>query len=570
MAVDTFRQGISAALAKTSAKGIGAEKIFSLIELPPSPELGDYAFPCFLLAKELKKNPKEIAEQLQKEIKPLNFVEKIEVAGPYLNFFVKKHVLAETIISAVLKEKKKFGSSKAGKGKKIMVEFFHANTHKAVHVGHIRNISLGESVCRILEATGNKVIRVNYQGDIGLHVAKCLFSYMKEKGNVPQTSRGVWLSGLYAKAHKLYEENPEIAEEINEINRKIYSKDKAVLDAWKKTRKMCLDAFDAMYRSFNVKFDRLYFESEAEAIGKKIVLRELKKGTFLESDGAIIADLKESDLGVAVLLNKEGNSLYHAKELGLAELKQKEYNFGQSIHVVGKEQELYFRQFFKILEKMGNILGKKSTHLIYELVMLPEGKMSSRTGTVVLYQDLIEKLLSFAEQETRKRHPDWAAGKKDETARKLSFAALKFSMLSVENNKRIVFDWEKALDFEGQTAPYVLYALVRCNSIIKKAGKQKGKPDFSLLKEDDEKELVSLLKDFPQKVSDASQHYSPHIIVHYLLSLANNFNSFYHKIPVLQAESKELVKARLALVKATAQVIQNGLELLGIETLEEM
>jgi arginyl-tRNA synthetase len=567
----SFSQEIAAALEKTDARSLGEEKIQQLLEVPPTPELGDYAFPCFSLSKELKKSPKGIAEVVQKQLKLPSFVEKTSVAGPYVNFFLKQSILAEQTITAVLSEKNKYGVFRKKKGKKIMVEYFHANTHKAVHIGHIRNICLGESICRLLEATGNKVIRVDYGGDIGMHVAKCLWGYFKEKENLPAAHRGIWLSHVYKKAHKQFEADEGIANEIKEINSKLYAKDKSVLKAWKETRKMCFDDFDELYKDFRVKFDRFYWESEVEDAGKKFVLANMKKGVFSKSEGAIIADLKEQGMGVTVLISGEGNPLYHGKEFGLKLLKQKEYSdIDQSLHLVGKEQELYFNQFFKMLELLKDPFAAISTHVIYDLVMLPEGKMSSREGTVVFYEDLIVKLKSFAEGEINKRHPAWKETQVEKTAKALSFAALKFSMLSVENNKRMLFDWKKSLDFEGETGPYVLYAYVRAQSILKQAKKSGGKVDYKNLSLPEEKALVTMIADLENKVVQASRNHSPHTIVHYLLALAGAFNSYYHKVSVLKADTPKQVAARLALTQAVAQTLKNGLELVNIPVIEEM
>jgi len=453
--------------------------------------------------------------------------------------------------------------------KKIIVEFFHANTHKGVHIGHIRNISIGESLCRILEATGNKVYRVNYFGDIGPHVAKCLWAYLNLKKKEPKDNKGVWLGKLYALANEKAKKSIKVEEQIKEINNKLYAKDKKLVQIWKKTRKYCYDDFDKIYKIFGFKFDRLYPESECEKPGKQVVSQLLKKGIAEKSDGAIIADLKKYDLAVTVLLSSENNVLYHAKDLGLLTLKSKEYkNIDKSLHVVGSEQNLYFKQLFKIFGLMKHKYAKISQHLSYGLVMLPEGKMSSREGTLVFFEDLKNKLLENAEKEIKKRHK---LNKKElqERTEKIAYSALKFGMIHREFNKSIVFDWDKALDFEGETGPYIQYTYARIASILRKSKENSSKTDYSLLNSIEEQAIVTKLSQFKPTIENAALTYKPNLISHYLIELSQLFNEFYHKHQVLKAE-KEIKHARLALIKSVKEILKQGLNLLGIDTLEKM
>lgn len=536
----------------------------AVLEVPPNPEMGDYAFPCFSLSKDFKKNPNEIAQELCKKIKLDNTIKKVVVNGPYLNFFINKEELAEAILKDIEKQKENYGKGK--KNKKIMVEFFHANTHKAIHIGHMRNISLGEALCKLLEFAGFKVVRTNYQGDIGPHVAKCIWGYLNLKEKEPKENKGVWLGNIYSKANEKIKGNEKLENEIKLMTKELYEHDKRLESVWKKTRRYCLDDFNKLYKEFGVKFDRLYFESEVEELGRKISKELLKKGVAKESEGAVIIDL--DNLGVVVLVSKEGYALYHAKDLGLAKIKFKEYNVDKSVHVVGKEQERYFEQLFKIFEMIKSPAAGISHHLIYNLVMLPEGKMSSREGNVVLYHDLINKLKKLSEKEVKKRHKDWKKKDVEKAVKQISFGALKFAMINRENNKEIIFDWNKALDFEGETGPYVQYAYARICSILRKYGKKIGADvDFSLLKQ--EQNIISMLERYPYLIESTAKSYKPHLITRYLLDLAQAFNEYYHRCPVLQAEEK-LKKARLLLIDCIKHVLKSGLQILGIEAPERM
>ena len=547
--------------------GLSVSDIAALLSVPPNPNMGDYAFPCFKLGR----NPKQKAEELQQRLgkKLPSFLTKVQALGPYINFFIAKGILAEEVLSAIATCKEKYGRIKGTK-ETVIVEFFHANTHKGVHIGHIRNISLGSALCNLLEATGRKVIRVNYQGDIGPHVAKCLWGYVHFKEKEPKDHRGIWLGKIYAKASQKIKEKPELEDEVKELNTKIYQHDRSVELLWKKTRQWCLDDFNYFYKEFGVQFDRLYFESEVAELGKKVLFDLLKKGIAAESDGAIILDLKEYGLDVYVGLTSQGNPTYQGKELGLAQLKQKEFKFDKSIHVVGAEQNLFFQQVFKTYELMKSPLAGKSTHVSYGLVMLPEGKMSSREGTMVLYHDLFQEMLALSVKEIKKRHAGLSSTEVEKRAGMISFGALKYSMISRENQKNTIFDREKALDFEGDTGPYIQYAHARCASILRKAsGRIMSKVHFESLNTEHERKLILHLSRYSGVVGLAAEQYRPYLVAGYLLELAQLFNEFYHNCPVI-SELQEVMRARLLLVSCVKQVLANGLDLLGIAAPEEM
>lgn len=545
------------------------EQIFATFEPSPFADLTTKI--SFLVAKTKNQNPVEVAKNLATKINH-KYLEKAEAKGPYINLFLNNKLYIGSI-KKMLKEKEKYGRSKKT-NKNYMVEYFHANTHKGVHVGHIRNISLGESLCKILEFAGNKVIRVNFQGDIGPHVAKCLWGFINlHHQKEPKTHKGTWLGKVYAEASMQIKDHPELEEQVQDINLKLYSKDKEMTKIWERTRQWCLDDFEEFYKEFGVKFDELYFESQSETIGKKMVYELLEKGVVKKDNGAIIIDLKDDGLGVFVLLTKEGYPLYSTKDLGLAKLKFDKYKIDKSIHVVGREQELHFKQLFKLFEKMGfEKAAKTSYHLIYGLVMLPEGKMSSREGTMILYQDLNEKLLETSNEEVKKRHKDWEEKEMKKVANTIAMGALKFSMIRREPNKELVFDWNEALKLEGDTGPYIQYAVVRALGILRKAKEMKEKPKLSVGHSfnSQEKDLVNKLNQSQDIIQKSSRDLAPHLVANYLLEVANLFNKFYDASSVLNADSTNVLRTRLALVQATNYVLKTGLSLLGISCPERM
>ncbi len=441
-------------------------EILTLIEIPPSSDLGDFAFPCFILAREMKKNPVEIAKELSLKIKSSEF-EKIEAKGPYINFFLSRNKIAHETLKKILKEKDKYGSSSKGK-EKIMIEFSQANTHKAFHIGHVRGTALGESIARISEFMGNKVMRANYQGDTGMHVAKWIWCYKKHHSKDKPRKDEFWIASIYVDAVKRLAENPELQEEVDEINRKLESReDKKLNDIWKKTRLLSLNSFENIYKELNTKFNKYFFESEFEERGKEISQDLVKKRIAEISEGATIVDLQKYNLGVWVLLRKDGTVLYSAKDLALAEEKEKKFKITKSIYVVGAAQRHHFTQLFKTLE----LEGKDKSSLFYvpvTEVRLPTGKMSSRTGENILYSSFKDELIDYAKQEIKKREKVSPA-ELEKRALAISIASLKYAMLKQDTNKAIIFSKEEALSFEGNTGPYLLYSYARAKSILRKA-----------------------------------------------------------------------------------------------------
>ncbi|MFH1398932.1 MAG: arginine--tRNA ligase [Candidatus Woesearchaeota archaeon] len=561
--MEQFKQEVIKELEKVTK--LEKNQLLSLLEIP-DPKFGDFAFPTFVLAKSLKKNPNQIAQEFANKLKPTKIITKIQATGPYVNFFINPTATSTTILAQITKSKSKYGQGKKT-NKTVLIEGWQPNTHKAFHIGHIRNAVLSESLARILEYQGNKVIRCAYMGDVGTHVAKWLWYFTKfHKGDIPNKNVTKWAGEIYTKATQLSQENPDYQKEIHELHSKLENGDKTLIKLWKKTRQLCLKDIMAILKELDSHVGRVYYESEVEQPGKKIVKELAAKGVAQYSDGAIILNLEHYNLGVFVLLKSNGASLYSTKDIALAYLKSKEFEFTTSLYVVGAEQDHHFRQLFKTLELIGYPDAAKVKHVSFGLVVLKEGKMSSRQGNIVLYEDFREQLF----QQVAKQIASLALPEKEKAVIKktVAFGAMKFTMLSQDAHKEIVFDPEQALSFEGETGPYIQYTHARISSILRKS-EQPKKPNYSLLQEELEQRIVAQLALFPQKVQESAQHLKPNLIARYLIDLAQLFNEFYHKYPVLKAEI-ELRKARLVLCQATATVLKNGLALLSIEAPERM
>ncbi len=531
------------------------EKLSNLIETPPQ-NLGDYAFPCFILAKTLKKPPVEIAKQLAKLPKPSQ-IEKIQATGPYLNFYIKK----EYILTQKQKQKRK--------KEKIMIEFSNPNPFKAFHVGHLRNTVLGESINRLLTQQGYKTVPVNYYNDTGKHVATCIWGIENLKTKELE-DKGEQLGNTYAEASKKILDNKTFQQQASEIHKKLENKDKKYLNIYKQNLKHSEDHFNKIYKDLQVKFKKIYYDSKFTKTGKEIVNKLLKLKIAEESEGAIIADLEKYNLNTLVLLRTDKTAMYITKDLSMATQRIKEYNLDRSIYVVGSEQNLHFKQLFKLLELTGYKQAKKCFHLSYGLVHLPEGRMSSRKGKIILYNEIKRNLIKIIDKEINKRHKEWSKQRKLKAQQAIFSAAIKFDMLLQDPNKEIIFDINKAISFEGDTGPYIQYTHARASSILKKAKtKITDKINYNLLSNIKESNLISKISKFPETIEASAEQYKPSLLAHYLLELSHIFNDFYHSCPCI-SEDKELQKARLLLVNKTKEIISQGLSLLAIQAPEEM
>jgi arginyl-tRNA synthetase len=557
------------AIPKTRLKKI---KLVNHIDEPPSYKMGDLACSIsFPFGKIKKVSPRKIAEDIIDKIHRPRSVYLIKLAGAYVNFFLKFGEFAKAVVTEASKDT--FGKGEKKK-EKVMIEYSQPNPLKAFHIGHVRNTVLGESLSRIMKEAGFDVIQANLFNDIGMHVAKTLWCYKKyHDGEKAHTNVSKWIGTIYRDACKKIEEDPKNKEEADEILKHLEAQDnEEITKLWKQFRKWSVDEFKEIYKELDAHFDVDFYESDLKPRGRELVEELKKKKIAKKSKGAIIIDLKKDDLPVWLLLKSDGTALYSTQDLALAEEKFKKFKIDKSIYVVGSEQRLHFQQLFKTLQKMGFRKAKKCYHLAYALVALRSGKMSSREGTAILYSDLKHEMLKKAMNEVAERNPEMAVKTQNELAEKIMMSAMKYSMLNVGNNKTIFFDWDTALEFEGDTGPYLQYATVRAKRILEKAGKKPTLAgiQFKLLDSKDAQRLIKQIAKLPSVIREAAETYQPHIISNYAYSLADKFSTFYTTNPVIEAETPELKAARIALVNATYKTLQKALYLLGIEEPKRM
>ncbi|UCG95349.1 MAG: arginine--tRNA ligase [archaeon] len=535
------------------------------LEEPPDPDFGDLAFPCFELAKKEGKKPVDLAKEIVARLDLKGSVFRdAKVVGPYINFFFDRGAISE----AVVKEARKsdYGSGKSGE--KIMMEYPAPNTNKPLHVGHMRNMAIGESISRIFEKNGSQVFRVNLLNNRGIHVCKSMLAYQKwGEGKEPEGKSDHFVGDFYVLFAKKAKENPELEKEAQKMLRKWESGDREVLVLWKKMNQWTEAGMEETFKRFGIRFDKVYRESEMYKMGREMVMNGLQKGVFRKDDtGAIFFDLTKQGLDKKFLIRADGTTLYVTQDLYLARLKYEEFNMDKSVYVVSNEQNYHFDVLFALLEelrKLGFSFARKNVHLNYGYISLPSGRMKSREGTVVDADDLMDEVKGMALEEVKKRNK---MGEKeaDVLAEKISLSAIKFFLLKYDEYKDFVFRPEESLSFEGETGPYLQYSLVRAKKILEKA---KENPRIGKLAEDEEFMLTKKLAKFPGVVKKAAENYKPHLVANYAYELASLFSKFYENCPVVGDEKEG---ERLAMVQAFIHVMRNCLELMGIYEVEMM
>jgi len=545
-------------------RDVGIKATAESLEMPTKEEFGDVSFPCFELAKEMKKSPLELSTEISRKIQISKYplILKVEARGGYVNFFF----YWEKIVERLLKE-----PVEKGRKGRIMVEFSQPNPVHPMHIGHARSTFLGASLANILSYLGYKTIRANYMNDVGLQVAKLVTAYkIWGKGKRPKGKPDLWLWQYYVKFHETAKVKPELEEKARETLRKFeLEKDQKTVALWNKIVRWCVKGFEETYKNLGVKFDVWFYESNFRELGKKIVEKALLKNVAVRlAEGHIVTNLKDYGLPDTVLLRSDATGLYITSDLGLTVHKFEKYKLDSAIWVVMSQQNLYFQQLFKLLELLEYPWAKNCHHFSYEAVTLPEGKMSSREGRIVMLDEVLKELIYLAYKEVEKRNPNLPKKKKMSIAKAIAVGALKYAILKVEPENKITFDWKKMLSLEGNTAPYIQYAHTRCSSILRKA--KKWKKVFRVQKlEEEEKQLLKKLSFFNTVVQQAADDMRPHYICNYAYELSTVFNSFYEKCPVLSAK-EDVRNFRLTLVQVTKNILKDCLNMLGIKPLEKM
>ena len=553
--MDKFREEIIKSLKKEVKTDIE-------LEVPPKPDMGDYAFPCFSLAKIYKKNPNEIANELSTKIKTNKFITEIKAIGPYLNFFVNKDSLTEGTLIKILKEKDKYGSSNIGKNKKLILEHTSINPNASPHVGRARNALIGDALARVLRFQKYKVEVHYYVNDIGKQIAMLVLA-SKNKKNIKFND----LLKIYINIAKKVETNKDLEKNVLNLLYKLENGDKKIINEFKKIVNISVKGQIKILSGLGIKYDKFDYESSylwSKKTHEALKLLEKTGKFFFDKDNRFVLDEKGFELGmkvpVLVLTRGDGTSLYPLRDIAYAlDVAQKQ----KYIVVLGEDQKLYNEQInaaLKILEK------RTRKAIYYSFVLLDEGKMSTRKGNIVLLEDFMLEALKKAGNELKQRYK-----KIDSKAAKIiGYGALKYAILKVSPEKNVTFNWQQALNFEGETAPYIQYAYARISSIIKKYKKQlPKKADFSLLNSKEEIGLIKKLSAFPQIVEKTGNESRPNIVANYAYELAKQFNEFYHIHNILK-EKQDIKNARLLLASCVRQTLKNSLNLLGIEVLERM
>ncbi|OHA68594.1 MAG: arginine--tRNA ligase, partial [Candidatus Wildermuthbacteria bacterium RIFCSPHIGHO2_02_FULL_48_16] len=519
-----------------------------VLEHPANSEHGDYSTNIALvLAKKLNKDPREVAEEILSKVKSQKskVFDSVQVAGPgFINFFLSQNYLMGEM-GEVQKKKEKYGTSVSSKGKKVMVEFTDPNPFKEFHIGHLYSNIVGESLSRVFESQGALVKRANYQGDVGMHVAKAVWG-MKKKMEADKLSlaglakksleeRVKFLGQSYALGADAFERDESAKKEIGELNRKIFALDKEIKELYLKGRKWSLDYFEKIYKRLGTKFNYYYFESKVGKVGLETVKEGLKKGIFEESQGAVIFPGEKYGLHSRVFINSQGLPTYEAKELGLAPTKYKDFKYDTSVIVTGNEIIGYFKVLIQALKLLSPEIGNKTFHVSHGMVRLPEGKMSSRTGKILAGDELIDQVQGKVLERMKTSGSEVPQKEWEKAAEKIALAAIKYSLLRVTPGKDIIFDIDTSLSLEGDSGPYLQYTYARAKSILRKAKLSDTKfPKLRETKfEKEEMDVLRYIYKFPEVAAEAARLFSPNIVAQFAVELAQKYNVFYNKLPVL-------------------------------------
>ncbi|APQ96744.1 arginine--tRNA ligase [Clostridium botulinum] len=542
--------------------------IEKLIEIPPKKEMGDYAFPCFQLAKTFRKAPNLIAEELKEKINKEGF-EKVVTVGPYLNFFVDKTVLIKDVLEKVLSEKEKYGSSKVGEGKNVVVEYSSPNIAKPFHIGHLFTTAIGNALYKILSFEGYNCIGINHLGDWGTQFGKLISAYRRwvDEEALEKDAIGELLR-IYVKFHEEAEKDPELEKEARLNFKRLEEGSEEETELWNRFKDLSLKEFNKVYEMLGIKFDSLAGESFYSDKMDAVVQEIDDKGLLVDSNGAKVVMLDEYNMPPCMIKKSDGATIYATRDLAAAIYRKKTYDFHKCIYVVGTPQALHFKQVFTTLKLMGHDWADDCKHVGFGLVKLANKKLSTRNGDVVFLEDLLNQSVEETLKIINEKNPNLK--NKEDVAKKLGIGAVVFTYLKNNRERDIVFDWKEILSFDGETGPYVEYSYARGKSILRKAGELTGEADYSKLSSKEEFELAKLLGGFNDAIMNAIDKLEPAMVTRYIIEVAKAFNKFYNAHGILNAEDNDVKLARVKLVEATCQVIKNALNLLGIDVVEEM
>lgn len=554
---------------KEKIEDLTLEEIVALIEVPPNKEMGDFAFPCFKLAKVFRKAPNMIAADLAENIEANGAISKVMPLGGYVNFFVNKSQLAKTVINDVLTKKEKYGHSDLGQEKAVVIDFSSPNIAKPFHIGHIRTTVIGNALYKIYDSQGYNVVRVNHLGDYGTQFGKLIVAFKLwgskeavEANPIPE------LLKLYVKFHEEAEQKPEMEDEARAWFTKLENGDEEAKALWQWFRDESLKEFARVYDLLDIEFDSYAGESFYSDKMDSVIETLKDKKLLVQSQGTNVVDLEEYNMPPALITKNDGSTLYMTRDLAAAIYRKNTYDFDKCIYVVGSQQSLHFQQLFKVLELMGYEWSKDLIHVPFGMVALEEGTMSTRKGRVVFLEDVLKQAVEKTKEIVLSKNPN--AKNVEQIAKQVGVGAVVFQELSNSRIKDYTFSWSRTLSFEGETGPYVQYTHARCCAVLRKAEEEVTTDiNYNLLSDGDGAEVLKVIGSFNKSILAAMRKNEPHIITRFVLDLAQAFNKFYHDNPIL-VEDAELRKARLALVAATRQTIENALALLGMHAPERM
>ncbi len=548
------------------------EDALLLIETPPSPDMGDFAVPCFKFAKKYKKSPAAISVEFADKIGAVEEFEKIESLGPYVNFFVDKKHYAEKILKTAYEEKENYGSTNIGEGKNVIVEFSSPNIAKPFHIGHIRTTIIGNSIYKIYKYLGYNTITINHLGDYGTQFGMLISAY--KKWGSPEVVEAIEknpiqeLLKMYVRYNKEMEEHPEYKDEARYWFKELENGNEEAIKLWTWFREVSLKEFNRVYDMLNIKFDSLAGESFYSDKMPAVMAELEEKGLLKDSQGAKIVELQEYGLTDAVVQKSDGSTLYVTRDIAAAKYRKETYDFYKNIYVVGAPQKLHFEQWRKIIDLMGYKWAEDCVHVMFGTVSLEDGVLSTRKGRVVFLEDVLNKAIEKTTEIINERNTDLE--NKEQVAKQVGIGAVIFQELFNNRIKDYTFSWEKTLSFEGETGPYVQYTYARTCSILRKANLEvDDNVDYSILTDKEAFNVIKKLDGFKASVLGAHDKYEPFYITRYIVGLAQEFNRFYHECPII-VEDEEVKKARLLLTKAVNTVLKKGMELLGMESPERM
>lgn len=558
-----------AELISKNIEGVDASDIIASIEIPPRPDMGDYAFPCFRLAKIMRKVPNMIAADIKEQIGDVDFIEKIDVAGAYLNFYIKKDIFVKTMIEAA--NSVNFGCSDLGDGQTICIDYSSPNVAKNFHVGHLRTTIIGNSLYKIYSKLGYKVVRINHLGDWGTQFGKLIVAYKAWGTKEAVEKDGIAeLMKLYVKFHEEADKNPELVDEARAWFNKMENGDEEALSIWQWFKDISLVEYKRTYNLLGMDFDYYLGESFYRDKCQAVVDKVKAAGLLKESEGAMIVDLSDYDMAPCIITKKDGSSIYATRDLAAIFYRKDTYNFSKCLYVTGQEQKLHFAQVFKVVELLGNEWAKDQlVHIPYGLVSLEGAKLSTRSGNIIYAEDILKDAIAKSLEIITEKSPNLP--NKEDVAKKVGVGAVLFNDLYNQRIKDVSFSWNKVLNFDGETGPYVQYTHARCCSVVRMDENfdSSAPVNYDLITEQDAIELLKEINRFPAVIKDAADKYEPSIVARFAVDVAQAFNKFYNSTRI-NVDDRDLKNARVMLTYLTKNTIAEALNLLGIEAPEAM